>query len=137
MRIILALSMIGLIGIESGCATCVKGANQQIALTSAQAGATVNIDGKACGITPTVAKMARRKAHTVQFTMEGHQTLEVPITKRTSGWIWGNILIGGLIGLIVDLSTGASNNLSPDNVHAILEPGESELRSRAESRPDA
>ena len=38
----------------------------------------------------------------------------------TNGWVFGNIIIGGLIGMAVDSSTGASNSLSPDQVSAHL-----------------
>ena len=37
-----------------------------------------------------------------------------------SGWVWGNILFGGIIGLIVDASTGAMYKLTPEQVEASL-----------------
>lgn len=36
--------------------------------------------------------------------------------------MFGNILFGGIIGLLVDLSTGASNDLEPDVVRVDLVP---------------
>jgi hypothetical protein len=38
--------------------------------------------------------------------------------RGTSGWVWGNIVFGGLIGLVVDASTGAMYKLTPEQVHA-------------------
>ena len=38
--------------------------------------------------------------------------------------------IGCLIGLVVDLISGASNNLEPDNVHADLIPANSQVSSQ-------
>ncbi len=66
--------------------------------------------------------MRRKWSHTVQFDKEGYKTYEASLASHSGGWIWGNILLGGGIGLIVDLMTGASNNLEPDKIHAELEP---------------
>ncbi len=37
-----------------------------------------------------------------------------------SGWYIANILIGGIIGFIVDAADGAMFNQSPSQIHAIL-----------------
>lgn len=106
----------------SGCATVVKGSHQEIGITSNPGGAYVKVDGIDKGTTPMVIKMKRSKAHTVQVDKPGYHRFEAAIATRNSGWIWGNVLIGGLIGLIVDLISGASHNLDPDNIHAELTP---------------
>ncbi len=40
-----------------------------------------------------------------------------------SGWVWGNIFFGGLIGLAVDAITGGLYNLSPEQINAELRKG--------------
>ncbi len=105
-----------------GCATIVKGSHQDIGITSTPGGAYVKVDGIDKGTTPMVIKMKRSKTHTVQFDKAGYETFEAAIATKGSGWIWGNLLIGGVIGLIVDLISGASNNLEPCSVHAELTP---------------
>ena len=45
---------------------------------------------------------------------------ETTLTKSVSGWVWGNILAGGLIGLAVDAITGGLYNLSPEQVQATM-----------------
>ncbi len=117
-----ALLMAAILVNASGCATVVKGPYQPIGITSNPGGALVKVDGVDKGETPMVIKMARRRAHTVQLDKEGYQSYEASISTHPGGWIWGNIFIGGLIGLAVDLITGASNNLEPDSVHAELAP---------------
>lgn len=129
-RVISGLLAVGLIVNASGCATFVKGTHQSIGITSDPAGAYIKADGIDKGKTPMVIKMKRNKAHTVQFDMPGYKTFEAGISTHSSGWIWGNIFIGGLIGLVVDLITGASNNLVPDNIHAKLTPADTEGTSR-------
>ena len=40
------------------------------------------------------------------------------------GWIAGNIIFGGLIGLIIDAADGAMYKLSPEQVNAELKKGD-------------
>ncbi len=42
------------------------------------------------------------------------------LTKKTNGWVWGNIVFGGLIGLAIDASTGGMYKLTPEQVSAEL-----------------
>jgi hypothetical protein len=54
--------------------------------------------------------------------MPGYKTHTVTLESNVSGWYVGNILFGGLIGmLIVDPITGAMYTLSPQNVDGALE----------------
>lgn len=53
--------------------------------------------------------------------MAGYKTAGVSIRSELSGWYFGNIVFGGLIGmLIVDPATGAMWNLSPDKIEQTL-----------------
>ena len=53
----------------------------------------------------------------VEFTKKGAPMQTVPLTADIDGWYFGNILFGGLIGmLIVDPATGAMWKL-PENVN--------------------
>ena|SRR5712691_7888642 len=45
---------------------------------------------------------------------------DMTLTRSVSGWVWGNIVFGGLIGLAVDAIDGAFYNLSPEQVSATL-----------------
>jgi hypothetical protein len=37
------------------------------------------------------------------------------ITKTVNGWVFGNILIGGLIGIAIDAATGSMFSLRPSD----------------------
>lgn len=52
--------------------------------------------------------------------MEGYEPYEVSFTRSTSGWVWGNIVFGGVIGLAVDAISGGLYKLSPEQVQAEL-----------------
>ncbi len=48
--------------------------------------------------------------------MAGYQPQTVAITKETNSWVWGNLVCGGIIGIIVDYSSGAAYKLQPDEI---------------------
>jgi hypothetical protein len=45
------------------------------------------------------------------------------LTKKFNAWYLGNIIFGGLIGIVIDPITGAIYELSPDQVNAQLQQG--------------
>jgi hypothetical protein len=104
----------------SGCATVVHGTRQEVGISSAPTGAEVWIDNIKVGETPVVAKLRRKDTHTVQLMLPGYQPYETTITRNVSGWVWGNIAIGGLIGLGVDAISGGMYKLSPEQVTGSL-----------------
>lgn len=115
-----ALLLLGATVMFFGCATIMHGTSQEIGIQSKPTGATVAIDNREYGKTPVVAKLARKDNHTVHFTLEDYQPLDATITRSTSGWVWGNIVFGGLIGLAVDAISGGLYKLSPEQVEAEL-----------------
>lgn len=103
-----------------GCATIMHGPSQEIGIQSKPTGATVTIDNQEYGKTPVIAKLSRKDHHKVHITLEGYQPFDATITRSTSGWVWGNIVFGGLIGLAVDAITGSLYKLKPEQVEAEL-----------------
>jgi hypothetical protein len=64
--------------------------------------------------------MSRKDHHIVRMELDGYQPFEATITRGVSGWVWGNILFGGLIGLAVDAISGGLYKLSPEQVAASM-----------------
>ncbi len=102
------------------CATIMHGTSQKIGISSSPSGAKVIIDNTDFGTTPTFAKLKRGDEHIVKISLEGYQTAELTITKSVSGWVWGNIVFGGLIGLAVDAISGGLYDLSPEQLNVEL-----------------
>jgi len=46
--------------------------------------------------------------------------VEATLTRSVSGWVWGNIVIGGLIGLAVDAISGGLYTLGPEQIARVL-----------------
>jgi hypothetical protein len=104
----------------SGCATIVNGSTERVEITSDPPGATAKVDGIPIGTTPTSIDLKRGEPHSVTIEKDGYVSDEESIGQGTSGWIAGNILVGGLVGLIVDYSTGAAHTLKPESVSPVL-----------------
>jgi PEGA domain len=100
----------------SACATIMHGTRQEVGISSSPTGAEVWVDNVKMGETPVVAKLRRKDTHTVKLILPGYQPYETTITRSVSGWVWGNIAIGGLIGLGVDAISGGMYKLSPEQV---------------------
>lgn len=113
-----------------GCASIVHQTTQQIPVRSEPAGAAVTV---ACGdvfndpklVTPTTVVVHRKPDHCViGLAREGYLPNNVVLKKAVSGWYVANILIGGIVGFIVDAANGAMWNRAPDAVDVKLQPAD-------------
>lgn len=103
---------------STGCASIMHGSTQQIAVSSTPSRADVTVNGQELGVTPVVANLARKDTHTIAIRLAGYEDYEITLTRSVSGWVWGNIVFGGIIGLAVDAITGGLYKLSPEQVMA-------------------
>lgn len=104
----------------SSCATIVSGSKQTVKFASNPTAATVYINEVEAGKTPFEIKLARKKSHDILIKLDGYQPYQTKLTKKLNGWYFGNILVGGFIGLILDPITGAMYNLTPKEMNAEL-----------------
>jgi hypothetical protein len=103
-----------------GCATIIHGSSQDVSINSTPSGAEVTADNVPSGKTPVMLHLKRGDAHTIQVNVPGYLPYEIILTKSVSGWVWGNLLFGGLIGLAVDAISGGLYYLNPEQVQAQL-----------------
>lgn len=65
----------------------------------------------------------RKAQYTISFEKEGYAPTTIPVVFKLDGWYFGNLLFGGLVGLlIVDPATGAMYKLSTEYVSETLTP---------------
>jgi hypothetical protein len=100
----------------TGCATIMHGTSQNLSLSSTPSAARVLVDGKLLGTTPTVTKLSRKNNHVIRMELEGYRPFEATVNRAVSGWAWGNLVFGGVIGLAVDAMNGALYQLTPAQV---------------------
>jgi hypothetical protein len=127
-----AALLIGACAAATGCATIVHSGPRSVSVASTPPGATVAIYDRAnhlvqTNTTPFVAKLDPKygyftgQNYRLVFEMPGHAPAEVKLQSTLSGWYFGNIVFGGLIGmLIVDPITGSMYNLAPDKIEQTL-----------------
>jgi PEGA domain len=101
-----------LLGLSGGCASIVDPGPDKVTFNSEPDGAMVSIDGKNIGATPVVASIERR-AQYVTFTKDGYEDTKVGVARHLNGWVFGNIIFGGIIGLAVDCANNNVNEADP------------------------
>jgi hypothetical protein len=111
-----------LMGLASGCCTIIHGAHQDVGMSSAPPGAKVYVDSVYVGTTPVVVAIKRSQTHVVRLEKPGYESFDTTLTHSVSGWVWGNLAFGGLIGLGVDAATGSLYNIYPEQISGTLEP---------------
>lgn len=117
--------------LSTGCATVVHGGWNQRVPVSAPAGAQVTIEPGGQTITaPAVVSLKRNRTHTLK---SGAET--VTLKPRLSAVMLGNVIFGGLVGIVIDAAFGGGWTLTPDVV-AFKEPDAPNIgdANHAESR---
>ncbi|WIO75153.1 hypothetical protein QP938_04390 [Porticoccaceae bacterium LTM1] len=116
---------------STGCASIVSDSSYPVAISSNPSGAQFTITDKSgrtvhSGTTPNTvilesgAGFFSGEDYTITYNKEGYGKQTARLKAGIDGWYFGNLLIGGLIGmLIVDPATGAMYKL-PNTVTTTL-----------------
>jgi len=133
------MAAVGACAALAGCATIVHGGPRTISVGSSPSGAKVSIYDRSnvlvqTNTTPFVAKLDtkygyfRGQTYRLVFELPEHANAEVKLNSSLSGWYFGNLVFGGVIGmLIVDPLTGAMYNLSPERIEQPLSPAQAQV----------
>lgn len=114
------LTVLAAVTLFAGCASIVSDSNYPVTLNSTPDGANfkiVNADNGLTvmqGTTPATVSLKSSSGffdgadYQISFEKEGYNAQSFPLSSSLDGWYIGNIVFGGLIGmLIVDPATGA------------------------------
>lgn len=112
----------------AGCASIIHGSMQNVDITSQPIGARIYIDGEDLGKTPHTVSLRRKGRakgdkskkdfYAVKIELDGYYPYELKIKREMDGWFLGNLLFGGVIGVIIDASNGSMYKLTPDQIIA-------------------
>ncbi len=112
-------AVLGTVLLTSGCASIVSDSSYPVAINTVPVGAEfviTNDKGQQIhsGTTPSTVTLKSgdgffsSASYTLSFSKDGYSQKQVEISSSMDGWYIGNIVFGGLIGLlIVDPMTGA------------------------------
>jgi hypothetical protein len=110
----------------SACATVTRGSKEHFYIMSEPTGAHVKMTNGMTCVTPCDLKLKRKDEFQVVMSMPGYKNKIVYIMSdmRTGGTaaLAGNVLIGGIVGGIIDSSSGAMSDLQPNPLKVILAP---------------
>jgi hypothetical protein len=113
---IFALAALSLLG---GCATLTTSSSQTVTMTTEPPGAacTFKREGKVVGVVnPTPGSLSVSKSHAaidVSCTKDGFLDSTGTVGSRFQAMTFGNILFGGIIGIVVDAASGATAEYEP------------------------
>jgi len=116
-----------IVALTTGCATITSGTSQTIAITTIPSGADCQFtrDGKLVGrINPTPGVMPISKASGnigVSCVRDGYEATVGSVSSEFQTATFGNILLGGFIGVAVDAASGAMNKY-PEQVSFTMVP---------------
>ena len=107
-----------------GCATIATGGGgrQSVSIATEPPGAEVIVDGQAVGPSPVNVMLTRKTEHVVEVQSPGYESAHVLIRSKFNPWVVGNIVVGGLIGVVVDVVTDATWKLSDNALQIQLQP---------------
>lgn len=110
----------------ANCATVTRGTVNQIQIVSEPSDAEARTSiGHNCR-TPCTLTVDRKAEFTVSYAKDGYRETSVPVATRLAGagaaGLAGNILVGGVIGIVADAATGATLEHYPNPVSVTLEP---------------
>jgi hypothetical protein len=110
----------------AACATITRGQHTAWEVNTNPPGAKVRTsNGFFCDSTPCSLTMPRKSEFTATISKAGFKTLEVRVTNKVSSGggvgMAGNVLLGGIIGAGVDVTTGAMLDLTPNPLNISLE----------------
>jgi hypothetical protein len=111
--------------LAAGCATMATGSGptQNVSFNSYPSGATVTVDGRNAGKTPTSADLSRTSDHTVRFDLVGYPSHIVIVKHGPNSAMAKNFLFPGPPGFLIDATSGAAKGaLTPSAITVTMDP---------------
>jgi hypothetical protein len=113
----------------TGCATITRGTHDVFVVETDPIGANVTTtNGYSCTATPCSLKMSRKSEFDVTISKPGYKTWTGHVTNKVAGGggaaMAGNVLVGGIIGAVVDGNNGSMLDLVPNPLVVKLEHAE-------------
>ena len=127
------IALLGAVVPLCACATVTRGKNEAMVIQTTPPGAQVTLDNDKMDepvtcTTPCSVKMPRKRGFDVTIEREGYETVETAIGTQVSGGgtagMAGNVLLGGVVGAVVDGTSGAMNEFKPNPLVVTLVPVE-------------
>lgn len=109
----------------TGCATIMNSSKQEMTLSSSPSQASFTVKNAMgmnvfSGNTPSIFKLERKSKYVITMNLKGYRPAEIYIDKKFNMWFCGNLICGGLLGMVIDAVSGAMYKLEPNTIHIEL-----------------
>ena len=109
----------------TGCATITRSTSQSFVIETNPSGADVRLSNGYSCVSPCSLGMKRKPGFQVTISKDGYKTVTTTVTSQVSSGggagMAGNVIFGGIPGLVVDSVSGAMNELIPNPLVIKLE----------------
>jgi len=114
--------VVGTSFVLSGCGALMHGSGQTIDVESSPSGAKVEtLPNMGTFVTPTKMNLVRKHSYVLTVSSPGYTPGTFNIRNRFGiGTVIADVLLGGLVGVIVDGVTGSWYGLSPATANVVL-----------------
>jgi hypothetical protein len=114
-------------GLLPACATVVRGTEQDVSIISEPPEALARLSNGMSCTTPCKVELDRSESVTVTISKAGYEPSETKIVSKMRGsdyllGIGGNVMVGGVVGAVLDSTNGAMRSLEPSPLHVTLRP---------------
>jgi hypothetical protein len=107
----------------SGCATIMSGTKHAINVECEPQDSKILING-AVHKSPCSQDVERgikaASKNKVVAEKEGYKPCELNLSGSVHPWVFGNIILGGLIGIAIDLGTGAATSVAQEDIKMVI-----------------
>ncbi len=108
----LATLVVGTLCLFSSCATIVTGTKPKVTISGdTNEPVTIRTSYKTYEnvMLPTQVQVKRKhlSGQHISVSSENYTYQDIMLDKKTNGWAWGNLALGGIVGWIIDLGTNA------------------------------
>jgi hypothetical protein len=124
-KVLICLLLAIVLFIANGCASIFNGNSSMLNIMTNPENATVTIKGSQSGEkivehTPCNITLNKGSDYMVKINFAGYQSENIIITRGIAGWFWGNLLLGGVIGMVIDYSSNNMWQHTPTNINIDL-----------------
>ena len=87
----------------TSCASIMTGSTDNVTIESIPSGAFFTTNTGSSGHTPQMISVPASQDLVVEYKKNGYEPQSAILKSRMSGWIVGNVIFGGFIGLAIDI----------------------------------
>ena len=107
----------------AGCATIMASGPDKVSVVTNPPGAHVFVNQSEAGQTPVVIDLDRAQEDVeIRLELPGFTPMAFVRSRHVNGWVYANFLIGGLLGIIVDVWAKNAKRFDDDPIAVGLTP---------------